>query len=97
MVLHFSKQLLMKWVQNVDFDGTFLFQADDPLWDGENCNVNSNCCEYNRPPYFVNDLGTTMTASTIEARICVKEEAPVSVGSFGDDIAVEIVEIYIAD
>ena len=82
---------------NSDFDGAFQFQADDLLWDGENCNVNSNCCEYNRPPYFVNDLQITVTLSEIEARICLQEGAPANIGASGDDIAVEAVEIYVAD
>ena len=50
---------------NVHYNGD-IFQADDPLWDGENCIDESNCCEFNRPPYFVNDLGKVLTASKVE-------------------------------
>ena len=37
---------------NVAFSA-HIFQVDDPLWDGGNCIDESNCCEFNRPPYFV--------------------------------------------
>ena len=80
----------------VEFDGTFGFQADDPLWDGLDCNPESNCCECNRPPYFVKDLGTSFTTDNIEARICLKEGGPNNIGNPGDDILVEVVEIYVA-
>lgn len=45
---------------NIDFNGQFFLQSDDPLWDGENCHPESNCCNFNHPPYFVNDLGKTI-------------------------------------
>lgn len=76
---------------------TFVFQASDPLWDGQNCNDASNCCEFNRPPYFVTDLGMTVTKGAIDARICLQEGAPASIGANGDDVLVEIVEIYVAE
>ena len=78
------------------FDGTFLFQADDPLWDGLNCNPKSRCCEYNRPPYFVNNLGKTLTFDEIDARICVLQSGPTMPGNNGDDILVEAMELYVA-
>ena len=49
---------------------SFLFHFDDPLWDGLNCNPKSSCCEFNQPPYFVNDLGRTITVNSIEGRLC---------------------------
>ena len=80
---------------NAEYDGTDIFQADDPLWDGENCIDESNCCEFNRPPYFVNDLGKVLTASKIDARICLNDDGPDSVGDDGEDIFVEVVELYV--
>ena len=82
---------------NVAYDNAQhnIFHSSDPLWDGENCNDDSNCCEFNRPPYFVNDLGKNVTASSIDARLCLHE-----IGTTGasnrEDILVEVVEIYIA-
>ena len=70
-----------------------IFHSSDPLWDGENCNDDSNCCEFNRPPYFVNDLGKSLTASSIDARLCLHNRKSTTVQ---EDILVEVVEIYIA-
>ena len=81
--------------QNV-FSGVFRFQSDDPLWDGKNCNPESRCCEYNRPPYFMNYLGKTLTVNVIEARICVFNKGPTSEGQSGDDVLVEQIEVYVA-
>ena len=77
-----------------EFDGNFVFQADDPLWDGLDCNEESNCCECNRPPYFVKDVGS-ITSDHIEARICLKGRGPNNIGGRGEDILVEVVEIYV--
>ena len=30
--------------------------GEDILWDSEDCLSTSNCCELNRPPYFIKDL-----------------------------------------
>ena len=38
----------------------------------------------------------TVTKGAIDARICLKEGAPTSIGASGDDVLVEIVEIYVA-
>ena len=78
------------------FSGAFLFQSDDPLWDGKNCNPQSNCCKYNRPPYFMNHLASTITVNEISARICLDGAAPASEGANGDDVLVEQIELYVA-
>ena len=75
---------------------TYVFQGTDPLWDGRNCNPASSCCEFNRPPYFINNLGKTITETGINARICLLDDGPVSEGDEGDDILVEQIEVYIA-
>lgn len=64
----------------------FRLYSEDILWDGDNCLSTSNCCEFNRPPYFIRDLGET-TSSGIDARICFRNS--------GSDIAIEIVELYV--
>ena len=65
-----------------------ILYPDDILWDGENCLSSSNCCEFNRPPYFIRDLGETVSSS-IEARICQRRS------SSNADTAVEVVELYV--
>ena len=72
------------------------FLSEDALWDGRNCNPESTCCEYNRPPYFVNDLGKTITTDSIDARICAVDGPPPTEGEHGHDILVERIELYIA-
>ena len=72
------------------------FLSEDALWDGRNCNLKSTCCEYNRPPYFVNDLGKTITTDSIDARICAVDPPPPTEGGSGDDILVERIELYVA-
>ena len=70
--------------------------SEDALWDGRNCNPESTCCKYNRPPYFVNDLGKTITTDRIEARICANDPPPPQVDDEVDDILVERIELYVA-
>ena len=62
--------------------------SEDPLWDGENCLTSSNCCEFNRPPYFVKTLPGA-TSESIKAAICLNNEDEDS------NVAVEVVELYI--
>ena len=69
--------------------------SDDPLWDGLNCNPESSCCDFNRPPYFVNDLGKTLTVDSVDARLCFVERPPPSEGALGDDVLIERMEIYV--
>ena len=37
------------------------FHLDDPLWDGDTCHSNSNCCTFNNPPYFIKYLDNPTT------------------------------------
>ena len=62
------------------------FHADDPLWDGEDCNSFSTCCEFNNPPYFNKQLSHA-TSANIEARICQKDA--------NDDNPIEFIELYV--
>ena len=81
---------------NIFVEGKFVFQADDPLWDGKNCNPESGCCYFNKPPYFMNNLGNAITIHAIDARICLLGRGPADIGDRGDDILVEAIEIYVA-
>ena len=74
----------------------FEYFIDDPLWDGLNCGLESRCCDYNTPPYFVNYLGETITVDKIEARLCFNDNGPAPGQTVGDDIRVEQIEIYVA-
>ena len=80
---------------NVLQAGTFTFLCDDPLWDGLNCNPESSCCDFNQPPYFVNDLGKTLTMDSVDARLCFIQGPPANEGANGDDVLVERIEIYV--
>ena len=68
--------------------GRFRLYPEDILWDGKDCLSTSNCCEFNRPPYFIKDLEQTVTGG-IEAQICLHDVMSKS------DVAVEVVELYV--
>ena len=65
-----------------------VFYADDPLWDGQGCEGNSTCCEFNIPPWFCKPLPQP-TTDDIELRLCGDE------GTDNEDTPVEQVEIYV--
>jgi hypothetical protein len=64
------------------------FYADDPLWDGAGCGSQSTCCTFNNPPWFYKQLSQP-TTDAIEIRVCRSGD------SGGEDIAIEIVQIYV--
>ena len=66
----------------------YTFHPNDTLWDGEDCLPSSTCCSRRNPPYFVKQLPTS-TTNDIEARICLVN------GLYDENIAVELVELYI--
>ncbi len=33
------------------------YYSEDVLWDGKGCSRNNTCCQFNKPPWFVTDLG----------------------------------------
>ena len=66
----------------------YTFHPNDTLWDGEDCLPSSTCCSRLNPPYFIKQLPTS-TTNDIEARICVDEQKS------NEDIAVELVELYV--
>ena len=64
------------------------FHSDDPLWDGAGCGPQSTCCSFNSPPWFHKELPQA-TTDDMEIRVCRNE------GRANEDIAIEIVELYV--
>ena len=64
------------------------FYADDPLWDGDGCGPNSDCCSFNSPPWFTVELPTP-TTDDIEVRNCADQ------GTDDEDLGIELIEFYI--
>ena len=65
-----------------------LFYPDDPLWDGQGCGSNSNCCSFNSPPWFCTELDQS-TSDDIELRLCADQPTR------DEDIPIEHIELYI--
>ncbi len=59
----------------------------NPIWDGENCGSNT-CCTLNNPPWFYRQLPQP-TTDDIEMRVCRNQARA------DEDIAIEVVEIYV--
>ena len=64
------------------------FYPDDPLWDGDGCGPNSDCCSFNSPPWFTAELPTP-TTDDIEVRNCGDQ------GTNDEDVGIELIEFYI--
>ena len=63
--------------------------ADDPLWDGQNCNgPESTCCTNPNMPWFLKTLDET-TTDDIELRVCSNAGLP------NEDTPLDIIEIYV--
>ena len=62
--------------------------SNDTLWDGRDCHSSSTCYSRRNPPYFVKTLNTS-TTDDIELRMCLYKK------SFFENIAVELVELYV--
>ena len=60
----------------------------DPLWDDQQCNQASTCCEFNSPPWFCRQLPKS-TSDSIEVRLCADR------GNTDEDVLVELVELYV--
>ena len=62
--------------------------SNETLWDGRDCHSNSTCCSLNNPPYFSKTLDNNATTEhDLELRICLFNVL--------DDIAVELIELYV--
>ena len=66
-----------------------ILYADDPLWDGQNCNgPESTCCTNSNMSWFLKTLNET-TTDNIELRVCS------NVGLPFEDTPLDIIEIYV--
>ena len=64
--------------------------ANDPLWDGQQCNGNEGpCCTNPNMPWFIKALNET-TTEDIELRMCGSEDP-----SNDEDTPLDIIELYI--
>ena len=66
----------------------FRFYPDDPLWDGQGCGSNNECCTFNNPPWFCTELDQS-TSDDIELRLCADQFID------NEDIPIEQIELYI--
>ena len=64
------------------------FFGEDPLWDGEGCSSQADCCGYNNPPWFCKRLSQPSTQD-IEMRLCLNEHMV-----YGN-VLIEMVDIYV--
>ena len=70
-------------------DSNNFLYSKDPLWDGNNCPSENNCC--NRPgmPWFFQQLPVKESASSIEVRICHDEHFA------NEGVMIEQLQLYI--
>ena len=65
----------------------YILYADDPLWDGQNCDgPESTCCINPNMPWFLKTLNES-TTDDIELRVCSDQGLP------DEDIPLDIMEI----
>ena len=70
--------------QNSSFTNSFLY-ANDPLWDGEQCSSEGDCCS--TAPWFNVNL-INPTSDNIEVRICADFDTT-------EDTPIQLLELYI--
>ena len=61
---------------------------EDPLWDGEGCDSQTECCGFNNPPWFCKELPQS-TTDDIEMRLCLNEHP-----DYGN-VLIELVDIFV--
>ena len=64
------------------------YHITDPVWDGEDCSVNNNCCSDPNLPWFYRQIPLT-TSEDIEIRICRDES------SYNEDVLIKELQLYI--
>ena len=64
------------------------FYRNDPLWDGEGCDSNSMCCQFNDPPWFQTELPWA-TRDSVELRLCLNQR------NTNEDVIITLIEIYV--
>jgi len=90
------QQYIPKFVGNDYFCGTGTagsgivgcLYTDDPLWDGQGCDLQPDRCSFHSPPLFCKELPYS-TTDDIEVRICVDEGYP------NEDPPIELIELYV--
>lgn len=65
-----------------------VFEADDPLWDGQGCGPSSSCCIFNNPPWFCKHLPQP-ASDDLEIRLCSEFKAT------HENTPIELVEIFV--
>ena len=63
--------------------------SGDPLWDGNKCPHENNCCNWPGMPWFFQQLPVKESESSIEVRICNDE------GFANEGVAIEQLQLYI--
>ena len=64
------------------------FYETNPLWDGQGCSENSECCSFNNPPWFCQQLDSE-TSEDIEVRMCGDSRTN------EEDTPVQLVELFV--
>ena len=75
-------------ITTCDLDMGMGIFSRDPVWDGQECNQFSTCCEFNSPPWFCKRLPEP-THDSIEVRLCTNQD------NMDEDVLVELIEIYV--
>ena len=65
-----------------------VFYSNDPLWDGQDCNSPSTCCQFNSPPFFCKIVSEAAT-DDLEVRLMSNELHT------NEDVPIDIIEIYV--
>ena len=65
------------------------YYFDDPLWDGEGCEGENECCNRGGPWFCKQPIGNQPTKDDIQMRVCTN-----SLGS-DEDIVLEQIELYV--
>ena len=73
---------------NGRFDHTTV-HINDPLWDGEGCGADNNCCAQPGMPWFCRTLPQEVEGD-IEVRICADHPSKTD-----EDVYIELLEVYI--
>ena len=77
------------YCESILYPWSYILYADDPLWDGQNCNGSeSTCCTNPNMPLFLKTLNET-TTDDIELRVCNDQGLP------DEDTPLDIIEIYV--
>ena len=64
------------------------YYTDDPVWDGEGCSTDNNCCADPSLPWFYRQIPMAVN-DDIETRICRDES------SLNEDILVKEIQLYV--